>query len=148
MIATLRLEAIGDNYRRVAKAPFRSALRQVQRSPREHARRILSPGARPWVAHITGTDPRHGLARTFLHGLKDYRDANGSGSRGVYLTFVLYPGRVYEVNELQSWTRWRRFFCRVEAGKVVEMTAAEVAARLAVDAAAIQRVIDQAAGRP
>lgn len=145
MIATLRLEWIGHDSRRLVKAPFSYLLRQVQRAPRERRSRLLDPKCRPWVARIEGRDRRHGLARSFLDGRTDYRDANGHGSRGVFLTYVLYEGHVYEVHELQSWTRTRRYFCRVERGKIVEMAPAEVAARLDVDAAVIQSLIDRAA---
>lgn len=144
MIATLRLEAIGDNYRRLmASGTFSRVLRQCRRIP-AHAQRLLDNGMRPWVAHVTGRDARHGLARTFLEGLRDYRDANSGGSRGVYLTFVLYPGRIYEVNEVQSWTRKRRYFCHVVNGAPVELSVADVATRLDLQAATIQAVIDRA----
>jgi len=145
MIATLRLEAIGDNYRRLDAAPLKKTLYEVRRRP-EHAQRLLDPKAlRPWVAEISGTDPRNGLARKFLKGMRDYRDANGAGSRGVFVTFVLYPEKIYEVNQGLSWTRKRRYFCRVEQGRILELTPADVAVSLKVQASAIQAVIDRAA---
>lgn len=148
MIATLRLEAIGDNYVAMSKRPFPHVLRQIGRVPREHLTAVLMPGRRPWVARITGLDDRHGLAREFERGLRDYRQADSTGSRGVWLTFVLRPGTVYEVHELVSWQRERRYFCRVEAGRVVEITREAVLARLASGAVAIQGIINAARGRP
>jgi hypothetical protein len=145
MIATLRLEAIGDNLVRTARAPLHHVLRQLRRVPAEQRRRLLAPGARPWVAHIVGRTSRGGLDRRFLEGLRDYRDANGTGSRGVMLTFILYPQRLYEVNELQSWKRMRRFFCEAVDGKIVELPVDDVARRLTMDASTIQSVIDAAA---
>lgn len=76
---------------------------------------------RPWVAEITGLDPQYRYKRAFLSGQKDYSEANSIGSRGVYVYYHLEPGRVYEVNELVTWTRTRRYFCRVEHGRIVEM---------------------------
>lgn len=55
---------------------------------------------RPWVAELTGTCPRYGLARTFLTPKNDYRDARRSWSGNMYgkvATFELRRGRVYEV---------------------------------------------------
>lgn len=150
MIATLRLEAIGDNHvgrGGMSTRPLRHVLKNMGRIPREQREAVLTPSRRPWVAQITGRDARHGLARTFLEHLKDYRDANGTGSRGVFLTYVLRDGFLYEVRELLSWNRERRYFCRVEDGKIVEMTVDEVAARLAEDATVLQAVINAAKTR-
>ncbi len=149
MIATFRLEAIGDNHNAhggLARRDLRVVLRQMARVPAEQRLAVLTPGRRPWVARITGLDSRHGLAREFLRPLKDYRDANSTGSRGVWLTFVLRAGALYEVHELLSWQRDRRYFCHVEAGKLVELTREQVLAQLAVGADAVQRVLDAVAG--
>lgn len=143
MIATLRLEAIGDNHT-AARRSFGRVLHSVGRIPFEQRAHALSP-RRPWVARIAGPCPRFGLARTFLTGLKDYRDANSHGSRGVYLTFVLYPGAVHEVHELLTWHKERRYYCHVVDGKIVELTAEQVAAMVLVTAAKIQNVINEAA---
>lgn len=144
MIVTLRLEAIGDNYRRLDAAPLKRTLYEVRRRS-EHAQRLLDPKMRPWVAEITGLHRIRGLERSFLNGMRDYRDANSSGSRGVYLTFVLYEGRIYEVQEVLSWSRKRRYLCRVEQGRVVEMALADVALRFGASAAALQDLINRAA---
>lgn len=147
MIATLRLEAIGDNHvgrGGMAMRPFRHVLKNMRRIPSEQREAVLTPNRRPWVAQITGRDARHGLARTFLNHLKDYKDANGTGSRGVYLTYVLRDGFLYEVRELLSWSRERRYFCRVAAGQIVEMTAEEVARYLDASTSPIQDIINQA----
>lgn len=142
MIATLRLEAIGDNHVGRVGLARRKTMGSV---PREQREAVLQPSRRPWVARILGPDRKFGLRREFLTGLKDYREANGTGSRGVYLTFVLRDGELYEVQELLSWSRERRYFCHVKAGKIVEMTAAEVTALLDMDAATIQSLLGKAA---
>jgi len=145
VIATLRLEVIGDNYRALDRAPLKRQLHEVRRHP-QHASRLLDPGMKPWVAQITGRDSRHGLARLFLRGMRDYRDANKIGSRGVFLTFVLYPGHIYEVNALLSWSRMKRYFCRVESGAIVEMTTDEMARHLDNGNSKIQDIINQMRG--
>lgn len=75
----------------------------------------LGPRA-PWVAAITGRDPRFGLAREFLRPEHtDYARANAVGSRGVCLIYHLAPG-VYEVAARESWQSTRRYFLRVHPG--------------------------------
>ncbi len=81
----------------------------------------FDPRRRPWVAEITGVDSNGRLQRSFLRGQRDYRDCNGTGSRGIVVYFHLYPGKVYEVNELLTWEKSRRYFCRVVDGRMVEL---------------------------
>lgn len=119
MIALLGLEAIGDDARE------RLAVAFAQRRYQDAGRYLALPG-RPWVARITGRDGRFGLARSFLRPQRDYSRAEGSGTRGIVLWYDLVEGEVYEVHELVSWTRDRRYFCRAEHGKVVEITREEV----------------------
>lgn len=128
MLASLRLEAIGDNYRPLARV-FRSAVRFVHRAPRAHAAQILDH-RQPWVARIRGLCPRHGYDREFLTPRRDYSESNASGSRGIYLYFLL-PEGIYEVHELLNWTKTRRYFVRSEAGEVAEISADEVPHQLA-----------------
>ncbi len=127
--AVLKLEFIGENiwaYQRAAKryGAFVASL------DREEFRSGPAHHARPWVARITGRDERHGLAREFIDGQIDYSDANGTGSRGVFLYFMLTPG-VYEVYARETWTRTRRYFIRVTHDMtLVEMSEEEVLACL------------------
>lgn len=125
MRASLRLEAIGDD------------LDQHLRITRAIVDRVVGEGgsnlllgrwpARYWAAEITGFDSKFGYARTFLRGKKDYSDANGVGSRGVYVYYILESGHVYEVLRPKSWGRSIRYFCTVsETGEIVTMTKDEV----------------------
>jgi hypothetical protein len=142
MISTLRLEAIGDNYRRLRQLPFHAVLQSAQFAPRAHASQILNYRA-PWVARIVRVE-RDTLVRDFVHGSRDYRNANGTGSRGVYLTYVLHEPHVYEVHEMRSWSKSRRYFCRAERGEIFEVSLDEARSLLSVDAStdALQRLID------
>ena len=82
---------------------------------------------RPWVAEITGTDPKYGLRRAFLNANTSYKHANGAGSRGTKLWFVLESGRYYEIREQTSWRSSERYFCKVSAaGNVVRVIKQEV----------------------
>ena len=69
---------------------------------------------KPWVAKITGADPRFGLGREFLSPRIDYSQANSKGSRGVYLWFVLDTGFFYEVYKHTSWRGRERYFAKVD----------------------------------
>jgi len=121
MLAALRLECIGDDT---------NALFQLGRRTYPDAALLgRDPMPKPWVARITGLDPKYGLAREFLRGQKDYTDANSTGSRGVFLTYWL-PEGIYEVYERTGWKSERRFFCRSEQGRLVRMTQEEVLAWL------------------
>lgn len=85
------------------------------------------PSRRPWIAEITGTDPKYGLRRVFLDANTSYKDSNGRGSRGTKLWFVLESGRYYEVREQTSWRNSERYFCRVSAaGDILRATREEV----------------------
>ena len=127
LIAILRLESIGDNYRAVARG-FDSAIRRMRSIPHAHRLRVIDM-ASPWVARIVGRDKRYKLARQFLRGLRDYREANKSGSRGVHLYYIL-PHGIYEVHELLSWQKERTYFVRSHGGKLTEITDLEVDAWL------------------
>ena len=81
---------------------------------------------RPWVAKITGRDPKYKYAREFQRAQWDYSKANSVGSRGIYLYYWLDEGCLYEVKEQVTWKRWERYFCRAEAGELVEMSEDEV----------------------
>lgn len=131
----LGLESVGDD------APFRSATRALDAISRHalragglhriHEIQRYAQRPRAWVARITGHDARYGVEREFLRPKKDYTEANGTGSRGVYLWYELPASSVYEVNAPLSWKHADRYFCRSERGQVVRMTREAVDAWLA-----------------
>lgn len=81
---------------------------------------------RPWVARITGLDPKWKYAREFLCPTWDYSEANSIGSRGIHLYYYLDNGQVYEVKEQVTWKRWARYFCEVKDGRIIEITEMDV----------------------
>lgn len=120
----VKLECIGDD--QVAKSRlWQGVLREVGVS--NHARSLLDWKPRqPWIAEIVGIDSRFGLQRIFLQGAKDYSHGNSIGSRGIYKFYSLEEGKIYEVNELQTWRRSERYFCRFTNGRMEKLAKNEV----------------------
>lgn len=84
-------------------------------------------GRRPWVAEILGADPQYGLLRRFLQGKSDYLRSNATGSRGIFVYFVVEEGRIYEASYYATWSKRERYFFRfLEGGKQQRMTRDEV----------------------
>lgn len=129
MIVTLKLEAVADHLADL-NIQIRKHPEIRSRVPVRLWKYTYGPSRRPWVARITGLEQDGRLKREFLDGQKDFSEANGIGSRGVYYYYHLHPGAVYEVRELINWTRERRYFCRVEHGRIVEMGREEALACL------------------
>ena len=85
-----------------------------------------SPPKRYWVAEITGVCAKFKYQRKFLRCKKDYSQANGIGSRGVYAYYILEDNRVYEVSSPESWRSTDRYFCTVVGGEIIRLTREEV----------------------
>lgn len=82
----------------------------------------LSKSKSVWVAEITGLSKAFKFERRFLKYQRDYSDSNGSGSRGIFDTFILETERVYEVNDSGF-----RYFCKVSGpGDIVKIKEKEV----------------------
>lgn len=82
--------------------------------------------SKPWVARITGPDPKFGFCREFVSGIADYSRSNRPGTRGVYYHFELSDG-VYEVKGGTSWaSAGERWFVRVADGKGEQITMSQV----------------------
>ncbi|QQR69101.1 MAG: hypothetical protein IPI58_09835 [Alphaproteobacteria bacterium] len=102
----ISLEAIGDNMKALGPmVGFRS---------------------RNWVARIFGSDGRGGWARVFVSGAKDYCRSNSVGSRGIYVTYFLEEGPIYEVSSPQSWNSTERYFLRITNSQPQRLTKEEV----------------------
>lgn len=80
------------------------------------------PPIKPWVARITGTDPKFGLAREFVQPKNDYANARSAWSGRVYgmvATFALREGSLYEIAQADGSSSKRhiaRRFAWIEAG--------------------------------
>jgi hypothetical protein len=122
LLAVIRLEHIADDcyaYRKYATRinPLYERCGKVYQ--------LTQRGLRPWVARLTGLNARGGLVREFVHGQRDYSQANSVGSRGVYEYIPLKDG-VYEVNERLTWKRARRYFIRIQDAQIAEIGREEV----------------------
>lgn len=120
MKAMLALEAIGYE----AALNMRRGLIRGNDPRRWAAKTLARNGGKlpqPWVAELTASRDSHDFARVFVRHTKDFAQANGTGNRGVRFFFLLESGKVYEVQELTSWTNKRRFFCRVTAAGAIDI---------------------------
>jgi hypothetical protein len=64
-----------------------------------------------WVAEITGTCEKYGFKRSFISPRRDYTESNSKGSRGVYASYFLEYGKLYEISSPRSWKNTDRYFC-------------------------------------
>jgi hypothetical protein len=135
MKAVLKLELIGDDTYEF----FRLRAKETAAAFGPQVAAALFGGmgkGRPWVARITGTDPRYRFKREFIpRQARDYSEANSVGSRGVYAYYTLSDG-VYEVSERVSWKRTARYFIRVADGQIEEIGEEEVLECLSESASA------------
>jgi len=95
---------------------------------------LIPPRPKPWVARITGKDPRWKYKREFLAGVYDYsRVTTRRAGRGIYLYFFLAPG-IYELFAPISWKHEMRYFARVNSdGELVKITEEELCKCLNTD---------------
>ncbi len=133
MRAVLALEFIGEN----VWAYNRARTRGLTESLAAYERTYLQPGLahqqRPWVARLTGLDMSgRGFVREFQRGQIDYSQANGTGSRGVWIYYALKPG-YYEVYARETWKRARQYFLFVEGTAHAEVMRGEVEMALVME---------------
>jgi hypothetical protein len=100
---------------RLTLADRTNALRAFGKATRASAAIVRASCPKPWVADVT--DGR----RVFLPGKTDYVHANGDGSKGVEVSFILWPGRLYEVCEPDPPGPALRYRCRVVNGSIVRI---------------------------
>ncbi len=121
MKTVLKIELIGDAQRQRVRL-YEGIIREAMGSG--VARKIVgSPPSCGWCAEVSLDGYK--IDRDFLKPKKDYSEANGVGSRGVYAYFYLDEGKIYEVYERTSWKSSERYFCKVKNGEVVKITEQE-----------------------
>jgi hypothetical protein len=78
----------------------------------------------PWVARLDGS------TRYFLNGSRIYSDYKIHGEDGAQIQFVLEPGELYEINEIERGAlskrvvrqiNAKRYLARVQNGKLVSV---------------------------
>lgn len=100
---------------------LRQAWKEAKKKKVKEVRLALNhqpSGGKEWIARITGTHSKYGLARKFLK--VEERDWSYSGRTGTTY-YSLSEGGLYEINE--PWKERR--FVKVEAGEVIEISATE-----------------------
>jgi len=117
----LKLECIGERSNRAE----RLIQAMVDKAVPGYAPFFKPQNRVPWIARILGPDPKYGLRRDFVRGDKWFGEASANWNRGVYLHYDLANG-IYEVHELLSWQRSRRYFIRVNGDDSTEMAKEEV----------------------
>jgi hypothetical protein len=94
----------------------------------QHILELRQIGAnRPWVAKITGTDPRYRFACDFRDGARDYGRSESGRSRAGRARYVLEDG-LYEINAPRSWSKTDRYFAVVEDGRLRRIPVAQATA--------------------
>lgn len=114
MKALLRFECIGDG------APISRTLHRLG------IRVPLPP--RYYVYRLTMANGE--LHQHRLEHMKDFTEANGAGTRGVYAEYILSEGEYYEVKQPRTWDKADYYYCTARAGDVVRITKEEVMACL------------------
>lgn len=98
-------------------------------------------GAKPWIARITGTDSKYGLAREFVTAQVDYSGSNRPGTRGVIYSFDLSDG-YYELKGGSSWgSANQRKFLHVVGTEAKPATLGEVKSWLSAQESAQREAI-------
>jgi len=122
MKAVLLLEEIGCGSTELSKRKNKHLCVETRRG-------AFIPGRTPspcWVARITESGHNE-----YIQGQRDYRTANSSLNRGVFLSYFLETGNVYKIKENTSWNHSRKYFAKVtDDGDIVEIDEAEVIAWL------------------
>jgi hypothetical protein len=90
--------------------------------------RLGSDKSPSWLARMVGHDGRH-FIRQWPDGVRDYSEANHSGSRGIFIYYAL-PDGIYEVNDRYHWNKVRHYFIRVADATITKITREEAIACL------------------
>ena len=79
----------------------------------------------PYCKRVVGIGSR-GLVAENIPAKRDYSNANGAGTRGVYDYYLLKEGCIYEIMEPITWKRTEHYYLLVRDGKDIRMTFEEV----------------------
>ena len=111
MFAVVKLEQIADDFywhEQHGNLPFVEWL--------YHMKRLGSDKSQSWLAKLDENGNRD-----YISGLADYSKANSTGSRGIFMVYLLETG-AYEINERISFRKVKHYFSIVENGVLREVT--------------------------
>jgi hypothetical protein len=114
MRPVIKLELIADDF-------FWHKSRNLWAFDRElRYMRRLGPDHTPsWAARLAGLQNDMPV-REYLSGVKDYTNANSTGSRGIFCYYPLRDG-LYEINDRYHWNKVRHYYLLVCDGKMQEI---------------------------
>lgn len=72
-------------------------------------------GTNPYCKRIKAVGRDGFIVTEFMKFNRDYTDANGVGTRGVYDYYILPPG-IYEILEAVSWKKSRKYYLFIDDG--------------------------------
>ena len=110
---SLRIEAVGDNWRYLARMSQAGRVRHLARRDWLNLIRYGDKRHAPWVAQIIDGSTQ------FIQAVREYRDADRLGERGIYCHYYLFDG-LYEMNEPTGLGRSRRYWLRVTGTTAME----------------------------
>ena len=113
MRAVIRLEVIGENYRHHLRAVGEGKAKKPHLKKYIELLRYGQKKFTPWVARITAN------GYEFIESHRDYSQANGIGSRGIFEYYALRAG-LYEVNACVKLGEMRRYCIIVNDDTTIE----------------------------
>lgn len=120
----LKLEAIHDD--KIDKL-YHARHGRVRMGRQEMAGAKGKLGRRPFVKRVTGVTPQGVPIKKSVGGKKSYKDAVGTGARGVYYNWILRHGECYQVQRAISRRKARKYFIIIIDGSTHEISQTEVA---------------------
>ena len=125
MKTSLKIECIGDNNTQFLNFWKSASTKMISG---KLTKSIFGNIPLGWfVAEILGFHPQFNYERKFLRYKKSYKNANSTGSRGVYAFYILESDKIYDVKSPYSWAKSHRYFCTVgNDGEIKILTKEEV----------------------
>lgn len=120
----LKLESIRDDQRDKYWSHLNDRVR-MGRSEVKGSRSLM--GMKPFVKEVIGVNHEGRPVKKELKGKKDYRDAAGTGARGVFYWYSLKQGSCYFIQEQISRRKSRRYYALVNNGKIHEISESHAA---------------------
>lgn len=109
----IKLESIRDDQRDKYWAHLNGRVRMGHQEKKGAAGLM---GKRPFVKEVVGVNHASHPIKKDVKGKKCYRDAVGTGARGVYYWYVLKQGRCYYIQEQVSRKHTKRYFVIINNG--------------------------------
>lgn len=120
----LKLESIRDDQRDKYWAHLSGRVR-MGRAEVSGSKSLM--GMKPFVKEVIGINHEGRLVKKDVSGKKEYREAVGTGARGVFYWYSLRQGGCYLIQEQVSRRKSRKYYALVNNGELHELTEAQAA---------------------